>query len=493
MENIHYLEQALKADFANPLYALARIADRQEWAQYRTLFKMHANLKLIELYLTLGSKYDKMVAYFYNAPWKRQNLESLEQAESAYRLALGYWGESLRWAARIPRLRYNLEQSSAGRTSGSASSRATWTTGGSSTVTCGAWRGCAPSSRPWTRTPISRQPRSQDQHRVPVGEEAVALAHRLPVGAQDRPAARRRRKPAPAAWSAACGSWSTAGSPPGSGSRAVMYSEVCPSPARSSPSLQADSSVRTAVVPTARTGRPSARARFTASAVSGGTRVGLRVHDVVLDALAADRQEGAQAHVQGDRRPPRRRARRSSASSSSVRCSPAVGAAAEPVLPGVHGLVPGPVRRGVLPADVRRQRHVAVPFQVVLVHGGIELHTCRIPAGLHHGSRARRRETGRACRDGCGRCSSSAFHLPPSSGSSSSTSIRPPVCGEAPNRRALRTRLSFSTMTVPAGRSEGRSAIRAWRRAPPRPVQHQQARGAPLGRGFLGDQLRLEA
>ena len=110
MENIAYLEQALKADFANPLYALARIADRQEWAQYRTLFKMHANLKLVELYLTLGSKYDKMIAYFYNAPWKRQNLESLQQAESAYRLALGYWRESLRWAATLPRLRYNLEQ-----------------------------------------------------------------------------------------------------------------------------------------------------------------------------------------------------------------------------------------------------------------------------------------------------------------------------------------------------------------------------------------------
>jgi hypothetical protein len=110
MENIYYLERALKADFANPLYALARISDRQEWAQYRTLFKMHANLKLTELYLTLGSKYDKMAAYFYNAPWKRQNLESLEQAESAYRLALDYWSQSLAWAARIPRLRYNLEQ-----------------------------------------------------------------------------------------------------------------------------------------------------------------------------------------------------------------------------------------------------------------------------------------------------------------------------------------------------------------------------------------------
>jgi hypothetical protein len=110
LENIYYLEQALQADFANPLYALARIADPQEWAQYRALFKMHANLKLVELYLTLGSKYDKATAYFYNAPWKRQNLESLEMAEAAYRQALGYWREALAWAARVPRLRYNLEE-----------------------------------------------------------------------------------------------------------------------------------------------------------------------------------------------------------------------------------------------------------------------------------------------------------------------------------------------------------------------------------------------
>jgi len=30
LENIHYLEDALKADFANPLYALARIASHNE-------------------------------------------------------------------------------------------------------------------------------------------------------------------------------------------------------------------------------------------------------------------------------------------------------------------------------------------------------------------------------------------------------------------------------------------------------------------------------
>jgi hypothetical protein len=110
MENIYYLEQALKADFANPLYALARIENRQQWAQYRLLFKMHVNLKLAELYLTLGSKYDKLVAYFYNAPWKEQNLDSLDKAEQAYRVALGYWAEALGLAAQSRHLGFNLEE-----------------------------------------------------------------------------------------------------------------------------------------------------------------------------------------------------------------------------------------------------------------------------------------------------------------------------------------------------------------------------------------------
>jgi len=110
MENIYYLEQALKSDFANPLYALAEIVNEEQWAQYRTLFKMHVNLKLVELYLTLGSKYDKRVAYFYNAPWREQNLESLELAEQSYEVAHAYWLEARSWAARLPWLYYNLEE-----------------------------------------------------------------------------------------------------------------------------------------------------------------------------------------------------------------------------------------------------------------------------------------------------------------------------------------------------------------------------------------------
>jgi len=97
MENIYWLEQAMKADFANPLYALALIENEVQWEKYRYLFNMHINLKLIEQHLYLGNKWNKRKAYFYNAPWKDQNIESLETAETCYRAALYYWDEALKW------------------------------------------------------------------------------------------------------------------------------------------------------------------------------------------------------------------------------------------------------------------------------------------------------------------------------------------------------------------------------------------------------------
>jgi hypothetical protein len=100
MESIHYLEEAMKADFCNPLYAMATIRNETEWERYRYLFNLHVNLRLIYLYLTLGSKYDKQVAYFYNAPWQRQNLESIALAEQVYKVAYRYWEEAQKWSAR---------------------------------------------------------------------------------------------------------------------------------------------------------------------------------------------------------------------------------------------------------------------------------------------------------------------------------------------------------------------------------------------------------
>jgi hypothetical protein len=97
-ENVKWLQMALDADFANPLYALAEIEDRTEWERYKRLFMMHVNLKLVELHLRWASKYNKQAAYFYNAPWRDDNLESLERAESLFNVALAYWDDAVAWS-----------------------------------------------------------------------------------------------------------------------------------------------------------------------------------------------------------------------------------------------------------------------------------------------------------------------------------------------------------------------------------------------------------
>lgn len=99
LENIYYLERALRADFANPLNALTPIRDEKEWARYRALFRMHVNLLLVKETLTLGSNFDKQNAYFYNYPWKAANLDSLGKAEQIYQNAFGYWKDAQTFAA----------------------------------------------------------------------------------------------------------------------------------------------------------------------------------------------------------------------------------------------------------------------------------------------------------------------------------------------------------------------------------------------------------
>ncbi|MDR0876842.1 MAG: hypothetical protein LBN21_02225 [Treponema sp.] len=108
MENIYWLEKAMKADFANPLYAMTHIENEAQWEKYRYLFNMHINLKLIEQYLFLGNKWNKRTAYFYNAPWKAQNLLSLETAEQCYRTALYYWNEAQTWAEKAQERRFRF-------------------------------------------------------------------------------------------------------------------------------------------------------------------------------------------------------------------------------------------------------------------------------------------------------------------------------------------------------------------------------------------------
>lgn len=97
-ENIRWLELALDADFANPLYALAVIETPTEHEYYRELFWMHLNLRMVQQYLAWGSKYMKSDAFYFNYPWREDNLESLKRAEELFEIARYYWSEAVDWS-----------------------------------------------------------------------------------------------------------------------------------------------------------------------------------------------------------------------------------------------------------------------------------------------------------------------------------------------------------------------------------------------------------
>jgi len=105
-ENIWYLERALQRPFVNPLNALARIEDESIWQRYQALFYLHINLEMVKQYRLWAAEYDKRIAYFYNQPWKEQNLESLKIAEHYYDTALYYWDQALNWWAQLKKLPY---------------------------------------------------------------------------------------------------------------------------------------------------------------------------------------------------------------------------------------------------------------------------------------------------------------------------------------------------------------------------------------------------
>ncbi|TVQ25309.1 MAG: hypothetical protein EA383_09290 [Spirochaetaceae bacterium] len=110
-ENIYWLEQTLRADFANPLNAIARIENERDWERYRYLFNMHVNLLLVDLYLAWANRYNRRNAYFFNYPWVDLNLESLEHAEDLFQYARIYWDEALVWSERAWQLRFvHLEE-----------------------------------------------------------------------------------------------------------------------------------------------------------------------------------------------------------------------------------------------------------------------------------------------------------------------------------------------------------------------------------------------
>ena len=109
--NIAWLEVALSANFANPLYAFARVENREQHEYYRYLFWMHLNLHLTDQYLGWAAGYVKFDAFYFNYPWREDNIQSLKRAESLFEMARYYWQEARAWSDRAAEFRWmHLEE-----------------------------------------------------------------------------------------------------------------------------------------------------------------------------------------------------------------------------------------------------------------------------------------------------------------------------------------------------------------------------------------------
>lgn len=112
-ENIYWLEQTLRSDFANPLNALAHIETKKEWEWYRNMFTMHINLLLTQNYLHWAKGYMKDHAYFFNEPWKEENIKSMEKAKTLVDFSAVYWKEVQKNIVQISNMKLyflNLEE-----------------------------------------------------------------------------------------------------------------------------------------------------------------------------------------------------------------------------------------------------------------------------------------------------------------------------------------------------------------------------------------------
>ncbi len=100
-ENILWLTNTLKADFTNPLNALASIKTKQEWEWYRNLFLMHVNLLLTKQYLQWGAGYMKFNAFFYNSPYRDMSIRSMKKATMLIEYSENYWDEAKKYSQNI--------------------------------------------------------------------------------------------------------------------------------------------------------------------------------------------------------------------------------------------------------------------------------------------------------------------------------------------------------------------------------------------------------
>lgn len=104
--NIRFLQWALDSPFANQVNSLATIRTVEDFRRYKALFRMHANLLIIDSYLQLARRFEKRHVYFFHAFWFGEELrESFTIARYYYQICFNYWDRALEHAeeaAQVP-------------------------------------------------------------------------------------------------------------------------------------------------------------------------------------------------------------------------------------------------------------------------------------------------------------------------------------------------------------------------------------------------------
>ncbi|HOP63618.1 MAG TPA: hypothetical protein PK358_01670 [Spirochaetota bacterium] len=110
-KNIEMLKTSLNCKFRHPSQALVAVDTEDEYLKYRKLMFMHINIMIMRNYLKIGSKYDKIRVKFYDAPFAKENIESIDIAIKLYRDALPYWMEAKKHAEAASRIKITTRMS----------------------------------------------------------------------------------------------------------------------------------------------------------------------------------------------------------------------------------------------------------------------------------------------------------------------------------------------------------------------------------------------
>ena len=99
--NIFWLQIAMKAAWAPPIQALVISKKPVEYQKYQLLIRMHLNYLMTKNAVYLGARYDKHEPRWFNKPYKKEILESLEIARYYYLTALRSWQEVLKYKKEL--------------------------------------------------------------------------------------------------------------------------------------------------------------------------------------------------------------------------------------------------------------------------------------------------------------------------------------------------------------------------------------------------------